>query len=178
MGPIQRRRNRRRDQAAKNEALVRLEYERAMENEDLPASEREQLQAAYAAFEAASSDTRSEGTIAARNRSNAALSTLRDVIEMLDVETESSADALSGDSSDSNQLLDLIENPADLADLFERDPAEFMESWRDLTAEERSIVMQRLQTQMQMENQITQMITNLMKALHDTSMAVARNLKV
>ncbi len=77
-----------------------------------------------------------------------------------------------------DELLDMISNPAQLVSHFQDNPTEFMESWRDLPAGDRSVVMQTLQTEMQMDNQITQMITNMMKAAHDTSMSVARNLKV
>ncbi|MFT6398587.1 MAG: hypothetical protein ACJAYU_003346 [Bradymonadia bacterium] len=77
-----------------------------------------------------------------------------------------------------DDLLDLMNDPAALVSHFQDNPTEFMESWRDLPADGRSFVMQTLQTEMQMDNQITQMITNMMKAAHDTSMSVARNLKV
>ena len=77
-----------------------------------------------------------------------------------------------------DDLLELLEDPAALVAHFQDNPTAFMESWRDLPAEDRSFVMQTMQTEMQMDNQITQMITNMLKAAHDTSMSVARNLKV
>lgn len=81
-------------------------------------------------------------------------------------------------SASADALLDMVGTPSELVSHFQDNPTEFMEGWRDLPAEDRSFVMQTLQTEMQMDNQITQMITNMMKAAHDTSMSVARNLKV
>jgi hypothetical protein len=177
------RRARRSDHAETRLENAVLDAQEMLDSGELTETEAQHVHDLIAAATAAASETMSSGREQDAIRSNGAFDRLNNYVGRLEesydlVVGSSSSSSSSGDAAESNALLDLMENPADLADLFEREPAEFMISWRDLTAESRSIVMQRLQSQMQMDNQITQMITNLMKALHDTSMAVARNLKV
>ena len=176
------RRNNRRGHAQRRLQNAELDVRELIESGKLTAEEVAQLEEVLANAGYYAAETVRTGRKGDAVRSNSAIGLVNDLVQRLEAKYDlavGGADSSGGtDGADGNHLIELMDDPAELADLFERDPSEFMRSWQDLTAEDRSLVMQRLQTQMQMENQITQMITNLMKALHDTSMAVARNLKV
>ena len=173
------RRENRRGHAQRRIANAEMDVRELIESGKLSPAEVAQLEEMLASAEAYAAQTIASGTRSDAVRSNSAIALVSDLVERLEDKYDLAVGSSGGsDGACGSELVELMDDPAALVDHFERDPSEFMRSYQDLSAEERSVVMQRLQMQMQMDNQITQMITNLMKALHDTSMAVARNLKV
>lgn len=83
-----------------------------------------------------------------------------------------------GVRSSTGKLEDIISDGPALRDRFESDPKGFATQWRELSSEDRQLAMFTLQQETALDNQITQMLTGLMKSSHDTTMAVARNLQV
>lgn len=69
-------------------------------------------------------------------------------------------------------------DPDALYDAFTNQPERFAEAWSDLDADQRGLIMFSLQEQVSLNNQITEMLTSLLKAAHDTTSAIARNLVV
>lgn len=65
-----------------------------------------------------------------------------------------------------------------MAELQRRDPEAFAEWFKGLGDDERQLAMQNLQTYTQDRMQLTTMLTNMLQASHEATMAVARNLSV
>lgn len=65
-----------------------------------------------------------------------------------------------------------------LLDAFNDDPKAFAAAYRELSDEDRQLVMQALQSANALNNQIMQMLTNILKSQHDTLSALARNMSV
>ncbi|TVQ99309.1 MAG: hypothetical protein EA398_12345 [Deltaproteobacteria bacterium] len=62
--------------------------------------------------------------------------------------------------------------------LFEENPAAFQEAWKGMNDSDRQMAMMQLQREMQMIQQLTTMMTNMLQTQHSATMAVARNLSV
>ncbi len=71
-----------------------------------------------------------------------------------------------------------LEDPAQMLELFQNDPEAFYEALKDLPAEDRMMMMNLVQTQMQQINQMFSMMSQLSQAVHDTHKAIINNLRV
>ncbi len=72
----------------------------------------------------------------------------------------------------------LLENPDQLVREFESNPEAFFAKVGDLSSEMRQGLMMKLQGEIQEDNQLFGMLTNFMKAMHDTEKAIIANLRV
>lgn len=85
----------------------------------------------------------------------------------------------SGSSSGSAPALDsLMSNPEQLVDFYNRDPEGFARFYKDLSADDKQMLMTRLNQEMQQTNQLFSLISNLLQASHQTARAVIQNLRV
>ncbi len=85
----------------------------------------------------------------------------------------------SGEVSDADQYAtDLMSDPDQLVREFESDPEAFFAKVGDMSSEVRQGLMMKLQGEIQEDNQLFGMLTNFMKAMHDTEKAIIANLRV
>jgi uncharacterized protein YdeI (YjbR/CyaY-like superfamily) len=89
--------------------------------------------------------------------------------------TSAEAVATSGSAPDFDELMS---NPDKLVDLYDDDPAAFTEFFKGLSSDDREAMTTRLNRQMQQDNQLFTLISNLLQASHQTARAVIQNLRV
>lgn len=90
---------------------------------------------------------------------------------------ETSSTAGSGDSGGEAGTVD-GKSPSDMVNLMSNDPDAFYEQMQGLDPEDRMMMQQTVQQQLQEINQMNQMMSQFSQAIHDTHKAVIQNLRV
>lgn len=126
--------------------------------------------------------------VSAKTRNNRANRVYRDFIEsthQLQSELYGAYAQLLGDAPASgagtaaaSSTDDMVDDPKAMFALWEQDPAEFAELYRDLDSEDRQQVTMRLQGLLQSEHQLFTLMSNLQQTQHDTNRALMANIRV
>lgn len=83
-----------------------------------------------------------------------------------------------GDAAVASSTSEMVDDPRAMFALWEQDPAEFAELYRDLDGDDRQQVTMRLQGLLQSEHQLFTLMSNLQQTQHDTNRALVANLRV
>jgi hypothetical protein len=96
----------------------------------------------------------------------------------LEAELQTVATELAEADQAAAQFDELMSDPDKLLDLYNDDPAAFNEFYKGLSSDDRQALMTRLNREMQSNQQMMSLISNLMQASHQTSRAIIQNLRV
>jgi uncharacterized protein YukE len=99
-------------------------------------------------------------------------------LDNLEAELQTVAAELAEADQATAQFDELMSDPDKLLDLYNDDPAAFNKFYKGLSSDDRQALMTRLNREMQSNQQMMSLISNLMQASHQTSRAIIQNLRV
>lgn len=96
----------------------------------------------------------------------------------IDSSTDTEGAGATSETAAAPAFEEMMSDPDALLDLYNDSPEAFTKFYKDLSADDKQMLMTRLNQEMQQSNQMYSLISNLLQASHQTARAVIQNLRV